>query len=478
MYRPLYKKNQLLYGNGDVLVVTGWSPAKVVSRHLDESEYAAIGNLYSPSRGIDFLICNLLYNAHINYVVLLESTKEDKNSMSVVAAENALKGNISDAGNKWGIKNDENKVVGYLSKEIPYDKIQLLAKKVKSVVCYDIDKLKELVQSANIAVDYYPNIIRKPETIKLKEQPSNILPGDKVSGVIRDTKIKDAWIKVLKYIRKTGILRPTGYDGKWQETYNLSVVINPTHRDVEYEPWLPVDNEFIKDYVPQIINDAPYKEGVKYTYGQRIRSYFGYDQIEQIIKKLSIEPDAASAVIDLWDPADHDKGGSPCLNHIWIRITEDTLNMNALFRSNDMFGAWVANAIGLWYLQLHILDELNSRNDWNLQLGYFSTNSLSAHIYDDCFESADGLISKHTKVNTDFYDSVGDFVIQWENEEIKVERVDPDTKELVKIYKGKSHKKLISEIINDCYWLDSSHIAYLSVELYRCSKEKNGYTQT
>jgi len=47
--------------------------------------------------------------------------------------------------------------------------------------------------------------------------------------------------------------------------------------------YLPCDRAFIK-YISQILDDAPYREGVKYTYGQRLRSWFKHDQIEQVIQ--------------------------------------------------------------------------------------------------------------------------------------------------------------------------------------------------
>jgi thymidylate synthase len=98
----------------------------------------------------------------------------------------------------------------------------------------------------------------------------------------------------------------------------------------------------------------PTCEGVKYTYGQRLRSWFGRDQIEQVIQKLIGEIDAASAVMSLWDVQDHDKGGSPCLNHIWIEVVDNELSLTATLRSNDMFAAWPANAMGLRALQQYI----------------------------------------------------------------------------------------------------------------------------
>ena len=46
--------------------------------------------------------------------------------------------------------------------------------------------------------------------------------------------------------------------------------------------------------------------------------------------KLIQEIDAASAVMSLWDVQDHFKGGSPCLNHIWLRLVENQLSLTEM----------------------------------------------------------------------------------------------------------------------------------------------------
>ncbi|MFM6439142.1 MAG: thymidylate synthase, partial [Microcystis panniformis] len=147
----------------------------------------------------------------------------------------------------------------------------------------------------------------------------------------------------------TGTIRPTGYDGKWQELIDLMAVVTDEPPDFYFpEPnYLPIDRPFLTEYIGQILDDSPIHQGVKYTYGQRLRSWFGRDQIAQVINKLISEIDAASAVMSLWDVKDHEKGGSPCLNHIWVRVVENELSLTAIFRSNDMFAAWPANAMGL-----------------------------------------------------------------------------------------------------------------------------------
>ena len=79
MYQPKYKPNQVICGSGQVAVVTGWTPRQFVQKHIT-FDYAAIGNLYSATRGISFLIRNLLYNTQVRYLVILDATREDKNS--------------------------------------------------------------------------------------------------------------------------------------------------------------------------------------------------------------------------------------------------------------------------------------------------------------------------------------------------------------------------------------------------------------
>lgn len=493
MYNPIYKQNQIYIGEGrDTIVITGWYPAKAVVKKLDPSTYAAIGNLYSPSRGLTYLVANLAANPNIKNIVILNATKEDRNSKSnlalweLISGEGYQEGKDSSGIHKWVIGDG----LGYVDQCIESKVLRELIETIEvrwsesiSEVKYNLEKIEYQVQPQGISE-------RTKDIITIPEPKSTIFPGDIGGYTVREDRIWKAWYKLLSYIRKTGILRPTGYGGQWQETYSLSVVIDNSEIDLNLEDDLdliefpesnnlPIDKEFLQNYIPQIVEDGPYVEGVKYSYGQRMRSWFGRDQIEQVIQKLSSEIDAASAVISLWDVEDHEKGGSPCLNHIWVRVVENRLQMWSLFRSNDMFGAWVANVAGLFYLQLHILRELNSRNGWNLQMGYTATTSLSAHIYQDCFESVDSLPNPDSK---DFYDTVGDFTIEVDGDSdiIRVERLNPDDKTLVQVFSKKrtAYKRLLDEILKDCYTIDSSHSAYLGMELYRAYIERSDYEQS
>jgi thymidylate synthase len=247
--------------------------------------------------------------------------------------------------------------------------------------------------------------------------------------------------------------------------------------------YLPVDRPFLEEYLKQILDDAPYTEGVKYTYGQRLRSWFGRDQIEQVIHKLIGEIDAASAVMNLWDVKDHDKGGSPCLNHIWLRVVDNELSLTATLRSNDMFAAWPANAMGLRALQQHVRDEIAKGSEYDLKMGPLITISQSAHIYDDTWENAEQLIQQQYLAicrQIDYHDPAGNFVIEVAEDKIVVTHTTPGSGSFVACYSGFDALKLVREICAASPSIRPDHAGYLGMELHKaaeCLKTGKQYVQ-
>lgn len=507
-YIPICKPNQLIRGTGQIAIVSGWTPKAAIAKHLDRPEYAVIGQLYSPTRGISFLMRNLLANPHVHYLVAVNATKEDSSSGAIACLidffTNGFEFGISDTGRDcWKIK---SKITGYIDIEIEESALELLR---KSIACYEvttignaISKVKGLTMSADAAIEFSERTAvqpwAEPKTFPIAEVKSTIFPGQLYGHRIEGKTIAETWVKILHRIRTTGVLRPTGYDGQWQELIDLMAVITDEPEDFYFPKpnFLPIDRPFLDLYKPQMLADAPYSEGVKYTYGQRMRSWFGGDQIEEVITKLINEVDAASAVINLWDSggnlkrrsdgsSDHRHGGSPCLNHIWVRVVDGELSLTATLRSNDMFAAWPANAMGLRVLQRHIRDEICGRSDFKLTMGPLITLSQSAHIYDDTFENVDQLITnQYAKIAKaqNFSDPVGNFLIETElaGDRIFVSRTTPGSGEVVKQYIGTKPLVLLREICADSPAIDPSHIGYLGIELEKarnCLNAGKIYTQ-
>ncbi|MES1022016.1 thymidylate synthase [Gloeocapsa sp. BRSZ] len=473
-YKPLYKPNQLLYGTGQTAVVTGWTMKQAIAKKLHPYEYAAIGQLYSPTRGISFLVRNLLANPHVRFLVVLNATKEDKNAGAGICLLDffryGFEKGYSDTGREtWVIR---SKITGYIDIEIAAEALEKLRQSIEWQEAFSINEAVSHVQTyASKDVEPWGTPLEFPIT----EVEPTVLPGVRYGHRIEGKTIAETWVKIIHRIKTTGTIRPTGYDGQWQELIDLMAIVTDEPEDFYFpEPnYLPCDHAFIQEYVPQILDDAPYTEGVKYTYGQRLRSWFGRDQIEQVIQKLIGEIDAASAVMSLWDVQDHEKGGSPCLNHIWVRVVDNELSLTAIFRSNDMFSAWVANAMGLRALQRHIRDEIAKRSEYNLRMGPLITISQSAHIYDDTWDNAEELIQQQYAAicsKPDYYDPSGNFLIEIIDGKIVVNQTTPGSGEIVACYSGKDPSKLIREIAAANPAVRPDHVGYLGIELQKASE--------
>ncbi|MBD2426152.1 thymidylate synthase [Phormidium sp. FACHB-1136] len=494
-YRPEHKPNQLICGKGQTAVITGWTVKKIVAKHLNPEDFAVIGQLYSPTRGINLLIRNLLLNPHVRFLVILNATREDSSSGSQRCLADffqyGFEKGYSDTNRPcWVIRSS---IKGNIDIEVDQKALETLREAIEW-------KEVETLQEAISATKYYasrPPVEPwgSPCDFPLEIKEPDVLPGELYGHRIEGKTIAETWVKIIHRIKTTGVMRPTGYDGQLQELINLMAVVTHEVEDpkkicIPDPNYLPCDQDSINAYLPQILEDSPVVEGVKYTYGQRLRSWFGVDQVEQVIEKLISEIDAASAVMSLWDVRDHEVGGSPCLNHIWLRVLEGELTLTALFRSNDMFSAWPANAFGLRALQKEIRDSIvqrtSGRDDlgkYKLKLGCLITISQSAHIYDDCWENAEQLINnQYAKIlqaemnaeDDEYYrDPAGNFIIEVlaNKQQIRVLRTTPgnDGTE-VKAYIGKRPLDLVRQICNDSPSIRPDHIGYLGIELQKARR--------
>lgn len=479
-YTPQFKPNQLIYGNPDsqTVIVCGWTPKETVARHVDAKHYAAIGQLYNPARGINYLVRNLLANPHIRWLVTLGVTKEDVNAGAVDSLNHffthGVTEGVSDEGRECWVIN--SRVPGYIDKAIPLEDLEALQERIAHYRCgaihmkFDetIGHLRRQLEGISSHGYHYPPLV--PKTYPFSLPASNTKPSSVFGHKVEANTIAECWLKILHRVRTNGTLRPTGYDGQWQELIDLVAVVNDEPDDFYFpEPnYLPIDRSFIESYLSSMVDEAPVKEGVKYTYGQRMRSHFGRDQVQDVVNKLKVERDSASAVISLWDASrDNLVGGSPCLNHLWFRVVtiggSERLALTATFRSNDMYSAWPANAMGLRHLQRIVRDGL----DPTLPLGPLVTISQSAHFYDETFDSADRVLRTHYKPHRVTYsDPVGNFIVERQFNRVLVEQTTPEG-ETVGQFTALSPLLLIREVVVANPSIDPAHAAYLGLEIQK-----------
>jgi thymidylate synthase len=417
--------NRLLVGDpeGHVSIVTLWSKVSEMEKKVDKSKYCIMGQLFSAERGLDLLVRNLLANPQITNLIV---TGVDFSKSGIVLEDFFREGfekGVTKITKKpvWRVK---SRYEGYIGLDIPEEALEELRQTVAVTRVADISRF-------DFSSLEKPSKTRARRIYEKKEEKVKKYTGDYSGYVVRGRTIAEAWLKVLDTVLKFGKESQTHYGEPQREVLNLLSIIEEEDPSNFYIPeWLPCNEERIKAYIPRITRDMP--GGIhknEYTYGSRMRSWFGTDQVERAVRKLAREPVSRAVVIGLWDPVkDLEIGGSPCLNHIWLRLSEGRLYMTCIFRSHDMFEGYPENAFGLRRLQEDIRKELQERLGKSVVLGELIILSQSAHLYRDTWEWAE----KVTRLNLPAYtghmsrlDPRGNFIISLEGQEIVLEHTGP-----------------------------------------------------
>lgn len=128
------------------------------------------------------------------------------------------------------------------------------------------------------------------------------------------------------------------------------------------------------------VSNTPWFHG---AYGTRISMF---DQLHVAVKRLEETPDTRQAVVTLWDPEVDTEDGHldyPCTVALNFRRDRrmnrehDTLNMQVLMRSNDVWLGLPYDLFQFTQLQLTLCNVLG------LQPGLYTHTAWSMHIYSD-----------------------------------------------------------------------------------------------
>jgi len=464
------------------VVVTGWTPAAIIAKQLDPDYYAAIGNLYSPTRGLSPLLRNILANPYITHILCVGCTKEDVNAGGVQALYDFfVKGfeeGSSDLGKPCWVVNSQ--VRAYIDIEIPSEALEDIRQNVSCILNYSVEACVTRTFVVNNAITKikthwaYPRAYPETEFV-----PSKVLPASPFAHRIETKTIAQAWVKILHRITTSGLIRESSY-GLWRELIDLVVVITEEPDGLEFADYLPIAPEFFQNYLAEFSDPANLGD-VSYTYGQRIRSHFGVDQVEQVIEKLNADAksggdfNCSNAAISLWDPTIDGKQtkNTPCLNHLWFRVVQGKLTLTATFRSNDMYSAWVANTMALRCLQIEVAQKLD------ISAGELITISQSAHIYQDDWHDAQAIVKRQYRklCKPNFADPVGSFIVEFNLQEIIVHQTTAGNGELLNTYRGKLPLTIVREIAADNPTIAPDHLGYLGIELEKAYTLNRAYEQ-
>lgn len=465
---PIYKDTLLVLGNpkSQVAVCTLWTKKELVAANLDLDKVAVIGNLYSPKKGISFMIRNILANPRIRYLIICGLDNSKSGQAVADLFQKGFRKNLKNA--HWeAISEVENRI----DSEITEDALKSFCKGVKLIDFRGKSDYKELKKIIGELDQDLPPFISEPLYFsEPSKEAVNLYPSEATSHIVRGGKIAEVWLKILDEILRFGVTDQTAYQNQQKEIIDLVSVVSDEDPDNLHIPdWLPNNKEHLKNYLPTILTGVC-PVGASYTYGSRMRSYFGVDQVQKVIEELKKEKYSRRAVVSLLDPkVDCDSKNPPCLNHCWFRVQGDRLFLVTTIRSNDMFEAWPENAFGLRMLQSLVWKELKKMYP-DILLGDLVIHSLSAHIYDDAWEEARQVVEKYYAANVkhprNVYDLRGNFMIKIKDGEIIVEHYSGD-ENLIGAYTGKKAITIYLQMSRDNAASVISHAMYLGTELQK-----------
>lgn len=450
---PIYFKDKLVIGNLDssVGVATLWMPKESVAAELKPDSFSVCGQLYT-KRGLNAMFRNILANPKIRHLVLCGVDRQGSGEALKRFFENGIDPNSGASGEMegWRIIGDEEALI---DKEITLEALNLIRTNVEF---HDL-RMKPLGEVAALVSSLAPSEpFSEPQLFADTPAPAvSRYPTDMSVFKIKRDYIGDAWLDVLKTINRFGAEVP-GLYGNVKEVHNLSVVIEKEDPENPKVPeYMKFGKEGLDNYFKGFFNKNESKDEA-YTYGERIFAWDDIDQGQIMKDKLKKYPYDRGALAVLWKPHKdnfppttagsdvHTLGQTPgwrvpCLVMILGQTIDDNFNMTAVFRNNDMYGAWPLNAFALRKFQAEIANEIGKN------LGSLTTISHIAEMYQNDWDDSLKIVEKNDSLDrTCAYDPRCYYTIRIDGEEIIVSFFTPDGATQLAEFKGNGKQPKIA----------------------------------
>lgn len=223
--------------------------------------------------------------------------------------------------------------------------------------------------------------------------------------------VPEAWEAALLAVWDRGLEIRTEYD-RADDPPSLDATVMVEVREPMGEPRVhknfpggPNELEIYRQEVLAGIHDhwiAPQDGKWTYTYHQRLFAYRArqdlenpdeqvpfesFDQVAWMVEKLSRVPYTRRAQAITWIPhCDPETDDPPCLQRLWGRLVQTgegrwELNLNAHWRSRDLYKAWFMNVFAITDLQRWMAEQIASRIGEEVGCGRYVDVCDSLHIY-------------------------------------------------------------------------------------------------
>ncbi len=469
---PVYFKDRLLLDNikSSIAVTTLWMPKETVAEYLENGTFCVCGQLYTKG-GINYILRNILANPKIRHLIMCGIDRQGSGEALKKFFENGVVAeNPFVEASPWKVVGDEKAVIdGQIS-------LKYLDLVRQSVTLYDMrdssleevaGRVKELSvgESRKAKNEPFcdPIIFPEPEKTVIETFPS-----DHSVFKIRREYIGQAWLDALKTVTRFGRKIPGMY-GQVGQVANLSIVIEKEDPDKpEIAPYFNFDREQLDLYYQGFFSKNENNEEI-YTYGERIFDWEGIDQARIMEEKLTRFEFDRGAIAVLWQPKKDNfpptdeqvqqlgqtkKWRVPCLVMILGQVVDGKFDMTAVFRNNDVFGAWPLNAFALRKFQKNIAEKIGK------ELGTLTTIAHIAEVYELNWEEAIKIVQENFRLdNFCQQDSRSYYTVKIvgskkEEKEIEVTFYSPDGLRELGVYKKngmlpKAARDLSLEILGD-----------------------------
>jgi thymidylate synthase len=375
---------------GDVGLVTLWSPLRTARRTLAgisselldpaRSRIAVISNLYGD--GMYAMFCNLLFNPQVRHLVAIG---EDLGLPTCAEIAAFLERGLEDT-EMLGVPMKRVRGTGRVFPALADFDEQALRRRL-SFRC--LGKLSGASLGADLTahLSELPHATRAPRRLRVElatelgdeemRRPSELTAHQ----VVRRRPL-DCWEELV--VRTVRFGRPvTLRNGPRLELLNVKAVIaEPAEESAQALAKYGFQLDAFRDYQARIL-EPELPEGISYTYGNRLRGYFGEksgssdtgadtgsgdtgadsacDTLQAVIELLQANPESRHAHIALWDTAvdlrrNRAVAGyaAPCLISLFFRRVEGGLSLTATYRAHNLLTAWLENVYGLLAIQRHV----------------------------------------------------------------------------------------------------------------------------
>ncbi|KAF0137377.1 MAG: hypothetical protein FD153_1696 [Rhodospirillaceae bacterium] len=362
IFEPLYFSDRLYIINphGDVGIATLWTPVRQVVDFLARygidldpasSRIAVLGTLYGD--GLPQLIRNLLWNPQIHHILILgqnlSGSAEELANLLTLGVEQAERLNQP----RFRIRGTTRCL------DTAFDPA-LLTDQVRPV---SLGKLSAPETARGLQIFFAtlppPELPRRDRVqVPLPEYRPVYFPSEPRAHTIVRRKPLDAWEEVVTRVLRFGVPVVAGEGKPRLELQNLKVIVTEPVADAEAD--LRAVGFLLADfqaYQTAILSDIR-PEGVDYTYGHRLRRYWGLDLLEAAATRLKANPGSRGGFLTVWDPATDLVAdatvGTPCLTTLFFRVFQEVLTLTATFRVHNVMSAWLRNLYGLMALQAEV----------------------------------------------------------------------------------------------------------------------------